>query len=195
MQELSGGTPAGDEAPRRIEAGPGGYDRDHDTKPWQRGPPTSDVAPWQQRGRDEGRPRNDYGSRDHSGGPPPWASQNNNHGSQSSNYTGAPGAAAPWHQQQLPPPPGGSAAYGYGGYPGYQHAASNMQGSNMGVNPPPPPGMGSVFYGGAGSPPPPPPGEGPPPPVSDFDILPQDAITNLKPSLRAINHLHLHQHD
>jgi len=164
MQELSGGAPAGDEAPRRIEAGPGGYDRDHDTKPWQRGPPASDVAPWQQRGRDEGRPRNDYGSRDHGGGPPPWASQNNNHGSQSSNYTGAPGAAAPWHQQQLPPPPGGSAAYNYGGYPGYQHATSNMQGSNMGVNPPPPPGMGSVFYGGAGSPPPPPPGEGPPPP-------------------------------
>lgn len=163
MQELSGGASAGDgEAPRRIEGGPGGYDQGHvdsDAKPWQRGPPSSDVAPWQQRGRD-GRPRDDYGSRDQ-GTAAPWAqSRGGDYGysSHGGNYGGGAGAA-PWHQQP-PPPPSGQAGYGYSGYSAYPPAPANMA-PGLGVSPPPP-GMGSMYYG-AGSPPPPPPGEGPPP--------------------------------
>ncbi|KAL2000116.1 hypothetical protein VTN02DRAFT_3531 [Thermoascus thermophilus] len=172
MQELSGGAPAGDgEAPRRIEGGPGGHDQGHDdrdVRPWQRGPPVSDVAPWQQRGRDRGR--DDYGSRDH-GSAPPWAQNRGGdygYGSHGAGYA-APGAA-PWHQQPPPPPPppGGQAPYGYPGYPGFPPPPPNM-GAPPGVGapppppPPPPPGMAPMYYG-AGSPPPPPPGEGPPPP-------------------------------
>ncbi|KAF4254228.1 hypothetical protein KXW42_006887 [Aspergillus fumigatus] len=174
MQELSGGAPGPDgQPPRRIEAGPDhGYD-DRDVKPWQRGPPPSDVAPWQQRGRDN-RSRDDYGSRDQ-GSAPPWAAQSRGgdygYGSHAGGY-GAPGAgaatsgAAPWHQQAPPPPPGGASAYGYGAYPGYGAAVPGMgaPGAPPGLSvPPPPPGMPSMYYG-SGSPPPPPPGEGPPPP-------------------------------
>ncbi|KAJ5684112.1 uncharacterized protein N7477_000457 [Penicillium maclennaniae] len=70
MNELSGGAPV-DYPPRRIEAGPeqGGHPDEGDAKPWQRGPPgppASDVAPWQQRGRDNRR--DDYGSRGGGGG-------------------------------------------------------------------------------------------------------------------------------
>ncbi|KAJ9209183.1 transcriptional regulator family: Zinc finger, CCHC-type [Paecilomyces variotii] len=170
MQELSGGAPSGNgEAPRRIEGGPGGYDQgygdsyDRDAKPWQRGPPASDVAPWQQRGRGD-RSRDDYGSRDNAA--PPWAQNRGGadygYGSHAGGYA-APGAA-PWQQQPPPPPPGGQAGYGYGGYPAFPPPAPNM-GAPPGLSavPPPPPGMGSMYYG-AGSPPPPPPGEGPPPP-------------------------------
>lgn len=112
MNELSGGAP-GEYPPRRIEAGPehGGYPDDRDAKPWQRGPPPSDVAPWQQR-RDS-RPRDDYGPPDH-GAAPPWASQNRraDYGYGAQGGYAAPGTAsgaAPWQQQA---PPGGQAAYG-----------------------------------------------------------------------------------
>ncbi|KAF7590519.1 hypothetical protein BBP40_002707 [Aspergillus hancockii] len=167
MQELSGGAPGEDgHVPRRIEAGPDqGYD-DRDAKPWQRGPPPSDVAPWQQRGRDNRR--DDYGSRDH-GGAAPWAQgRGGDYGYGSHGGYGAPGAA-PWQQQQQapPPPPGGPAAYGYGAYGGYASAPGmGAPGAppSMGA-PPPPPGMPPMYYGSGGSPPPPPPGEGPPPPV------------------------------
>ncbi|KAI9372690.1 hypothetical protein BJX61DRAFT_533785 [Aspergillus egyptiacus] len=165
MNELSGGAPGPDGMPpRRIEAGPGqGYD-DGDVKPWERPPPASDVAPWQQRGRDSRR--DDYGSRDN-GGAAPWASHGrggNDYGYGASGY-GAPGAAAPW-QQPAPPAPG-QAPYGYGGYPAYPPPAPGMAapGAPPGMGaPPPPPGMPSMYYGASGSPPPPPPGEGPPPP-------------------------------
>jgi splicing factor 1 len=167
MQELSGGAPGQDGyVPRRIEAGPGqGYDNP-DMKPWQRGPPAGDVAPWQQRPRDPRR--DDYGQY-----AAPWAAQSHGgdygYGSQAGGY-GAPGAApgaAPWQQ---PPPPGGQPGYGYGAYPSYPPPAPSMgaPGAPPGMGmPPPPPGMPPMYYG-AGSPPPPPPGEGPPPPVS-FD--------------------------
>ncbi|KAF5867325.1 hypothetical protein ETB97_000094 [Aspergillus alliaceus] len=167
MQELSGGAPGEDgHVPRRIEAGPDqGYD-DRDAKPWQRGPP-SDVAPWQQRGRDN-RSRDDYGSRDH-GSAPPWAqSRGGDYGYGSHGGYGAPGAA-PWQQQAAPPPPGGQAAYGYGSYGGYAPPVPGMGApgapASMGA-PPPPPGMPPMYYGSGGSPPPPPPppGDGPPPP-------------------------------
>ncbi|RAL01624.1 putative zinc knuckle transcription factor/splicing factor MSL5/ZFM1 [Aspergillus ibericus CBS 121593] len=170
MQELSGGAPGEDgHVPRRIEAGPDqGYD-DRDMKPWQRGPPPSDVAPWQQRGRDR---RDDYAPRDH-GSAPPWAAQNRGgdygYGSQGGygapGAPAAPGAAAPWHQpaQAPPPPPGGQASYGYGAYPAYPGMGAPGAPPGLGA-PPPPPGMPSMYYGSGGSPPPPPPGEGPPPP-------------------------------
>ncbi|GKZ18732.1 hypothetical protein AbraIFM66951_009434 [Aspergillus brasiliensis] len=174
MQELSGGAPGEDgHVPRRIEAGPDqGYD-DRDVKPWQRGPPPSDVAPWQQRGRDR---RDDYGSRDH-GSAPPWAAQGRggggggggggDYGYGSHGGYGAPGAAAataaaPWQQQAPPPPPGGQASYGYGAYPTYPGMGAPGAPPGLSV-PPPPPGMPPMYYG-SGSPPPPPPGEGPPPP-------------------------------
>lgn len=170
MQELSGGAPGEDgHVPRRIEAGPDqGYD-DRDMKPWQRGPPPSDVAPWQQRGRDNRR--DDYGPRDH-GSAPPWAQGRG--GGADYRYAaqggyGAPPGAAPWQQQAPPPPPGGQPSYGYGGYAGYAPPVPGMEappGAPPGLGvPPPPPGMPSMYYGSGGSPPPPPPGEGPPPPV------------------------------
>ncbi|KAJ6115542.1 hypothetical protein N7523_005959 [Penicillium sp. IBT 18751x] len=176
MNELSGGAPA-DYPPRRIEAGPeqGGYPDESDAKPWQRGPPgppASDVAPWQQRGRDNRR--DDYGSRGGGGGgdygaPPPWAAAQQSRGGDYGGYgaqagyaapgtapgapPGAPPGAAPWQQ---PAPPGGQAAYGYGGYGGYAYPPGMAA---------PPPGMPQMAYGGAGSPPPPPPpGDQPPPP-------------------------------
>ena len=164
MHELSGGAP-GEEAPRRIEAGPDqGYD-DRDMKPWQqRGPPPSDVAPWQQRGRDNRR--DDYGPRDQ-GGLPPWAAQNRGgdygYGAPGGGY-GAPGIP-PWQQQAPPPPPGGQPAYGYGGYSSYPPGMGAPGAPGFGV-PPPPPGMPSTYYGSGTPPPPPPPADGPPPPVS-----------------------------
>ncbi|KAI9833022.1 MAG: hypothetical protein M1819_003854 [Sarea resinae] len=189
MQELSGGAPAGDGAPQRIEAGPGGYDNarpdsyggdrgDRDLKPWQRGP-TGGPAPWQQRGRDDrGPPRDDYRS---NGGAPPWAGGSG--GAPAGEYGGygghggydapppPPGGAAPWHQP--PPPPGGAPGYGgYGGYPG-----SSSYGDPSAPPPPPhgmgappglpgaagglgaPPGLGALFQGYGA-----PPGAGSPPP-------------------------------
>ncbi|KAL3453806.1 hypothetical protein BJX65DRAFT_77550 [Aspergillus insuetus] len=169
MQELSGGGPGPDgQPPRRIEAGPDqGYD-DRDMKPWQRPPPPSDVAPWQQRGPRDSR-RDDYAPRDH-GSAAPWASQGrggNDYGYGASGGYGAPGSAAPWQQQATPAAPGQS-AYGYGGYPSYPPPAPGMGAPGaappgLGA-PPPPPGMPSMYYGAGVSPPPPPPGEGPPPP-------------------------------
>ncbi|KAI3074607.1 transcriptional regulator family: Zinc finger, CCHC-type [Aspergillus niger] len=172
MQELSGGAPGEDgHVPRRIEAGPDQSYDDRDVKPWQRGPPPSDVAPWQQRGRDR---RDDYGSRDH-GSAPPWAAQGRggggggggDYGYGSHGGYGAPGAAAasaaaPWQQAAPPPPPGGQASYGYGAYPTYPGMGAPGAPPGLSV-PPPPPGMPPMYYG-SGSPPPPPPGEGPPPP-------------------------------
>lgn len=170
MNELSGGAPGPDGQPaRRIEAGPDqGYDN-RDMKPWERGPPAGDVAPWQQRPRDNRR--DDYGSQD-TGGAAPWASQGRGgndyaYAAAAAGY-GAPGAAAPWQQQAAPPAPGQSASYGYGGYPSYPPPAPGMgvPGAPPGLGaPPPPPGMPSMYFGASGSPPPPPPGEGPPPPV------------------------------
>lgn len=160
MNELSGGPP-GENAPRLIEAGPerGGYPDDRDAKPWQRGPPASDVAPWQQRREPR---RDDYGSHDQSAAPPWGQSRGGDYGYGSQAGYAAPGtapgaapAAAPWQQ---PAPPGGQASYGYGGY-GYPPPGMA----------PPPPGMPPAYYGGAGSPPPPPPpgDQPPPPPPSD----------------------------
>ncbi|KAJ6106052.1 hypothetical protein N7512_009569 [Penicillium capsulatum] len=158
MSELSGGGAPGEYPPRRIEAGPdhGGYPDDRDAKPWQRGPPAGDVAPWQQRREPR---RDDYGSRDQSAAPP-WAqSRAPDYGYGSQAGYAAPGTApgaAPWQQ---PAPPGGQAAYGYGGY---AYPPPGMA--------PPPPGMpSSMYYGGAADPPPPPPpgDQPPPPPPSD----------------------------
>lgn len=163
MQELSGGTPNADgHVPRRIEGGPsGGYD-DRDVKPWHRPPPppVSDVAPWQQRGRDF-RPRGDFGPREHAG-PPPWASQGrggDNHqgyGSHAGRYGGAAMGIPPWQQPTPQMPSGPFLGYGYAGYSPY---AANPPGSMGGYSMPP--GMGMAI------PPPPPPAEGPPPPVCD----------------------------
>ncbi|KAL3470830.1 hypothetical protein BJX99DRAFT_39382 [Aspergillus californicus] len=176
MNELSGGAAGPDGQPaRRIEAGPDqGYDN-RDMKPWERGPPASDVAPWQQQRPRDNR-RDDYGSHDNSGAAP-WASQGHggNDYAAANDYAyaaaaasyGAPGAAAPWQQQVAPPAPGQPASYGYGGYPSYPPPAPGMgaPGAPPGLGvPPPPPGMPSMYYGASGSPPPPPPGEGPPPP-------------------------------
>ncbi|RDW86343.1 putative zinc knuckle transcription factor/splicing factor MSL5/ZFM1 [Aspergillus mulundensis] len=166
MNELSGGAAGPDGQPvRRIEGGPDGYD-DRDYKPWQRAPPPSDIAPWQQRGRDNRR--DDYGSNDN-GGAAPWANQGrggNDYGYGAGAYAAAPGAAAPAPWQQAAPPAPGQAAYGYG-YPAYPPLAPGMGAPpappGLGA-PPPPPGMSSMYYGASGSPPPPPPGEGPPPP-------------------------------
>ncbi|EEH39889.2 branchpoint-bridging protein [Paracoccidioides lutzii Pb01] len=75
MQELGGAAPSDDKPPRRIEAGPGGYEQndnysgERQLKPWERGP-TGGPAPWQ-RPREE-RSRDDYPPREH-GAPPPWA--------------------------------------------------------------------------------------------------------------------------
>lgn len=196
MQELSGGSPSGDgQPPRRIEGGPDhGYADERDVKPWERrGPPPSDVAPWQQRNRDD-RPRgpraDDYGYRGQ-GTAPPWAAggQSNNHhgysrggdyhgrggdyhghghnhghGPRGGNYSTSSGAA-PWHQASAPAAPsGGHAGYGYSGYSSYP-SGMGAPGAPPGMGvPPPPPGMSSMYYG-AGSPPPPPPGEASPPPV------------------------------
>lgn len=168
MQELSGGAPGEDGyAPRRIEAGPGQGYENYDMKPWQRGPPAGDVAPWQQRSRDPRR--DDYGQDQPVA---PWAAQSQasyGYGAPAGAY-GAPGAA-PW-QQQPPPPPGGQPSYGYGAYPAYPPpGAMGAPGAPPGMGaPPPPPGMPSMYYG-AGSPPPPPPGEQPPPPVSSNHLL------------------------
>ncbi|KAK2743643.1 hypothetical protein FQN57_004752 [Myotisia sp. PD_48] len=191
MQELSGGAPGPDgEAPRRIEAGPGGYDQndDRDVKPWQQRPPASNTPPWQR--RDE-RSRDDYGQRDDNA-PPPWASAGRgdrgdrdhrggdhygygtqNRGGYNNGPSHGPPAAAsgppPWQQQsraQAPTPAAGQSHYGYAG--GYQYMPTQGMGAPPGLGgvPPPPPGMGNMFpvYGGGAPPPPPPPADGPPPP-------------------------------
>ncbi|EEP82647.1 hypothetical protein UREG_07512 [Uncinocarpus reesii 1704] len=151
MQELSGGASGTGEAPRRIEAGPGGYDQGNnyggeqrDLKPWQRGP-TGGPAPWQR--RDDRR--DDQGHRDQ-GAAPPWAGRGDRtdrsndsygYGSHGAGYGAAPGATAPWQPTTTgTSPPRGA--------------------------PPPPPGMGTMYsgYPGANPPPPPPPADGPPPP-------------------------------
>jgi len=175
MHELSGGAP-GEEAPRRIEAGPGHAYDDRDMKPWQQRGPPSDVAPWQQRGRDN-RSRDDYGSRDY-GNQAPWAAQSHGgdygYGAPGGGY-GAPGVA-PWQQQAPPPPPpGGQSGYGYGGYPAYAPGMAAPGAPGMGV-PPPPPGMPSMY---GTPPPPPPPADGPPPPVSSYaQAVPKFGIIN-----------------
>ncbi|KAL8787551.1 MAG: hypothetical protein Q9195_007723 [Heterodermia aff. obscurata] len=190
MNELSGGDPASNGAPQRIEAGSGGYgggadgygEGDRDLKPWQKGP-TGAAAPWA-RGGDERR--DDYQSRD-GGSAPPWAAggrggeNHGGYGQQSGGYGPPPGGAAPWQRQQdaPPPPPSGGQDYGYGGYPGgYGNSAGGYGGqSSMGAPPGlggstgglgAPPGLASMYQGyganGSNGAPPPPPGEAPPPP-------------------------------
>lgn len=167
MQELSGGGPAPNGAPQRIEAGAGGYDNDggygdRNAKPWERGP-TGGPAPWQRSGEERGR-RDEYSS----GGAAPWESFGG-YGAP----PGAPGSMAPWQQQQQQQaPPGG---YTYSGYSGGYADPSGYPQSGMG--PPPglsaPPGLGGMYqqqYGANGSietPPPPPSGNAPPPPPGD----------------------------
>lgn len=184
MQELSGGAPAGD-APRRIEAGPGGnFDQapPEDVKPWQRGP-TGAAAPWQKRdagGYDAGdaapaegaaapwardRPRGD----NHPAAP--W-SQN---GYPPSAPSGPSGNAAPWGQQ-APAYPAAAGAGAYAGYqaPGYTggYPAQQAMGAPPGLAAPPGlsgAGLSALLQQFAGSPPPPPPPTSsipPPPPGS-----------------------------
>lgn len=169
MQELSGGAPAGNGAPARIEGGAGGYENGGDSyqggsggaKPWERGP-TGGPAPWQRGGDHGGRAGDDF-NRGPTGGPAPWARGGQQNDGYGGGYGGAPGAGAggpaPWAQQAPPPPPGGQ---NYGGYPAYGGFPSAPPG---GV-PPPPPGMHNYSNGGA-PPPPPPAGGAPPPPPSD----------------------------
>ena len=192
MQELSGGAPAG-EAPRRIEAGPGGFDQGgppaEDVKPWQRGP-TGAAAPWQKRDDNRGGyDTRDAGPPKASGAAAPWAKERQGndsrggdyYGGQNQNgYNGAPsGNAAPWQQHNAPPPP---PAYPNGGYsaPGYGNGYPPQQA--MGA----PPGLAPGLTGAGltallqqfsannvpppppGSAPPPPPGNAPPPPPSDL---------------------------
>ncbi|CAF9936127.1 MAG: hypothetical protein HETSPECPRED_010019 [Heterodermia speciosa] len=190
MNELSGGDPAANGAPQRIEAGPGGYgggadgygEGDRDLKPWQKGP-TGAAAPWA-RGGDERR--DDYQSRD-GGSAPPWAAggrggdSHGGYGQQSGGYGAPPGGAAPWQRQQdaPPPPPSGGQDYGYGGYPGGYGNSAGGYGGQSGMGAPPglggstgglgaPPGLASMYQGyganGSNGAPPPPPGEAPPPP-------------------------------
>ncbi|KAI9751335.1 MAG: translation elongation factor EF-1 alpha [Chaenotheca gracillima] len=179
MQELSGGAPAGGDAPQRIEGGPEGYDRggrdsfsgegygaegDRNLKPWQRGP-TGASAPWQNRGGDDRDRRQDYGGREGgSGGPPPWAGggrgggrgggEHQEYGRQGGGGYGAPppsGGPAPWQQQAPPPPPGGQNYGGYGGYPGSGYGDQNPAFPPQ-YNMGAPPGLGSA-PGGLGAPP------------------------------------------
>ena len=178
MQELSGGAPSAD-APRRIEAGPGGFDQrppaDADVKPWQRGP-TGAAAPWQQRGR--GDDHGGYDTRDNAptGNAAPWArdrgrgeGRGDDFGGQNG-YNAAPSgpAAAPW-QQAAPayPPaaPGGYAGYSAPGY-GAGYPQANI-GAPPGLAAPPGlsgPGLTALLQQFAGSPPPPPPTSSIPPP-------------------------------
>lgn len=195
MNELSGGAPAANGAPQRIEAGAGGYggggdgygEDDRDLKPWQKGP-TGAAAPWARGGDDR---RDDYQSRD-GGSAPPWAAGGRGgdnyggYGQQPGGYGAPPGGAAPWQRQQdaPPPPPAGGQDYGYG-YPGGYGGGGGYGGqSSMGAPPGlggsagglgAPPGLPSMYqdYGANGSngAPPPPPGEAPPPPVSCSHLL------------------------
>ena len=186
MQELSGGAPNG-QAPKRIEAGNGGFDQggyggggggggdNRDVKPWQRGP-TGAAAPWQRDNRQD-----DYSQG--GGSAPPWArGGNDNYGQQQSGGYGGPpgGGAAPWQRQDnAPPPPPSGDQYGYGNYPGGGYGG---YGGQQSMGPPPgmapgagglgaPPGLGALFqnYAGNGAgpgAPPPPPSDDAPPPVS-----------------------------
>ncbi|KAH8815814.1 hypothetical protein F5884DRAFT_195126 [Xylogone sp. PMI_703] len=181
MQELSGGAPAANgDAPRRIEAGPGGYSQgpppNGDVKPWQRGP-TGAAAPWR-RNEDRG---NDFGSRDGpTGGPAPWQRDRRGHDDRNGDYYGGqngygappppPGGAAPWQQAPGGYPPSGAP---YGGYsaPGYNgYGAPPGLGGAPGAPPGAPPGLGALLQQFSGNPPPPPPPSGaelpPPPPGS-----------------------------
>ncbi|RFU25868.1 hypothetical protein B7463_g10470, partial [Scytalidium lignicola] len=198
MQELSGGAPAPNgDAPRRIEAGPGGYNQgpppNGDVKPWQRGP-TGAAAPWR---RNDERGGNDYGSRDGpTGGPAPWQRDRGRgqddrngdyYGGQNGNYGAPPppppGGAAPWQQPSTGYPPaqpgapyGGYSAPGYSGY-GAMGAPPGL-GEAPGAPPGAPPGLSALLQQFSGTPPPPPPpsgvappppppGSAPPPPPSD----------------------------
>ncbi|TQS33694.1 hypothetical protein Golomagni_05950, partial [Golovinomyces magnicellulatus] len=123
MQELSGTTANGD-APRRIEAGPGGFDQppQDDVKPWQRGP-TGAAAPWQKRD-DRG-----FESRDTtSGAGTTWGRDRTGANTSNGEYYGAgqalyppsttsipPGNTAPWNQAAAVYPPAASTSV----YPGY----------------------------------------------------------------------------
>ncbi|CAG8959228.1 hypothetical protein HYFRA_00012586 [Hymenoscyphus fraxineus] len=182
MQELSGGAPSA-EAPRRIEAGPGGnFDQppgppaDADVKPWQRGP-TGAAAPWQKRGEDRGG----YDNRDSApsgGSAAPWArdrgrndshAQGDYYGGGQNNPTPAPNAA-PW-QQPAPAYPAAQGASGYSGYAAPGYAAGYPPAPTMGAPPglAAPPGLSSagieaLLQQFAGSPPPPPPSSSIPPP-------------------------------
>ncbi|RAL64992.1 hypothetical protein DID88_001582 [Monilinia fructigena] len=149
MQELSGGAPASEDAPRRIESGPSGYDQgaskgQEDVKPWQRGPSNA-PAPWQ-RGNDTRDARDSAPS-----GPAPWARR----------------GAAPTGPSGYPTQNGGYGAYapGYGSYPTPQPP----MGAPPGLNMPAPPGLSSASINAllqqyANSPPPPPPPSNQPPP-------------------------------
>lgn len=183
MQELSGGAPAGD-APRRIEAGPGGFDQppQDDVKPWQRGP-TGAAAPWQKR---DDRGGGGYDTRDAppSGGAAPWARDRGRggegrggdayYGGGQNGYNAPPsgpsaGNPAPWAQQTPAYPP--VAGYGAAGYsaPGYGNGYPPQQamGAPPGLAAPPglsAAGVTALLQQFAQSPPPPPPTSSIPPP-------------------------------
>jgi splicing factor 1 len=204
MQEITGGAPgANGQAPRRIEAGPGGYDQgngdaygddDRDLKPWQRGP-TGAAAPWQRAGNDQGG-QGDYGA-PAGGSLPPWAAAGRGgdsygYGQANGGYgappPGPPGGAAPWHQAAVPPPPGGTQGYGaYGGYPGGYGDTTGGYPVQPSMGAPPglgsgmgglgaPPGLGALFqaYNGNGGAGSPP----PPPPPGDAPPPPVSQYCN-----------------
>ncbi|KAG9234841.1 hypothetical protein BJ875DRAFT_460602 [Amylocarpus encephaloides] len=180
MQELSGGGPPDGDAPRRIEAGPGGYDQGpppgDDVKPWQRGP-TGAAAPWVKR-----EDRGGYDGRDAApsgGSAAPWAKDRgrDNAGRGGDYYGGqnnqAPGGAPPpWQQSGAAPAYSAAGAAGYGGYaaPGYSgggYPAQQPMGAPPGLAAPPglsSAGISALLQQFVGSPPPPPPTSSIPPP-------------------------------
>ncbi|KAA8568660.1 hypothetical protein EYC84_007668 [Monilinia fructicola] len=137
MQELSGGAPTSEDAPRRIESGPSGYDqgasKGNDTRDARdtRDSAPSGPAPWARRGgEDRDRDRGGY-----------------------QNGYNAPPSAAPWAKQAQPPAaPTGPSGYpaqngGYGAYaPGYGSypTAQPPMGAPPGLNMPAPPGLSSA---------------------------------------------------
>ncbi|KAI0999431.1 Branchpoint-bridging protein [Podosphaera aphanis] len=184
MQELSG-APTDGEAPRRIEAGPNGFDQtpQDDVKPWQRGP-TGAAAPWQK--------RDDRGFESRDGAPggsaAPWSRDPRLDGNGGDPYygggqpgypqsapSGASGNPAPWAQAPSAYPPatdtGAYAGYNAPGYTG-GYPAQQAMGAPPGLTAPPGlsgPGLSALLQQFAGSPPPPPPPSGsipPPPPGS-----------------------------
>lgn len=182
MEELGEG-PSTANAPRRIEAGPGGYNQgpsNNDAKPWQRGP-TGASAPWGNRGGRDGG----YDARDHAptgpsgGGAAPWArrdgGQNNqdyyggHHGGHGGYDAPQSNAGAPW-QRGHGDDGGGHQAGGYNmyapGYGGYGQAMGAPPGLGGAPGAPPgaPPGLSNMGAQYGGSPPPPPPSNGAPPP-------------------------------
>lgn len=155
MQELSG-NPSGNGPAGHLEAAPPGYDQADsyggggESRPWAR-EPTNAAAPWQER-----RERN-YEPREGGSSAAPWAQHRagNAHGGYGSAQPSQGHEPAPWGQQA---PGGGAQAYGYGGYPGYDHQAG------YDVPPPAPPGLSSFLQQYGQAPPPPPDGQAPPPP-------------------------------